>query len=75
MNGVKSLLAVLINGVALAEFVVHGTVAWTPGILMVAGGVAGGYLGASLARRLDQRRVQSFVTLVAWTLTIYFFIR
>ncbi|MQA28241.1 MAG: TSUP family transporter [Luteitalea sp.] len=73
MNGVKSVLAVAINGVALAEFIVSGTVAWGPGMLMVAGGIAGGYAGASLARRFSGRVVRGFVTAVAWTMTIYFF--
>ena len=43
MNGIKTLLAVAINGVALVEFIVNGAIAWAPGLIMVAGGIAGGY--------------------------------
>ena len=50
MNGLKLMLAAAINGVALAEFVLHGVVAWTPGLLMAAGGIIGGYDG-----RIDSR--------------------
>jgi uncharacterized membrane protein YfcA len=75
MNGLKSLLAVAINGVALLEFVVAGSVAWTPGLVMVLGAVTGGYAGASLARRMDGRQVRTFVSVVAWLMTAYFFVR
>jgi uncharacterized membrane protein YfcA len=75
MNGVKVLLAVAINGVALAEFIANGLIAWQPGLLMAAGGIVGGYGGAALARRIDARYVRSFVTAVAWGMTIYFFAR
>lgn len=75
MNGLKSLLAVAINGVALVAFVVAGSVAWTPGLVMVLGAVTGGYAGASLARRMDGRHVRTFVSVVAWVMTAYFFVR
>jgi uncharacterized membrane protein YfcA len=75
MNGVKSALAVAINGVALAEFVISGTVLWGPGAVMMAGGIIGGYAGASLARRLRGGSVRVFVIAVAWVMTAYFFIR
>jgi len=75
MNGLKSLLAVAINGIALIEFVVAGSIAWTPGLVMVLGAVTGGYLGASLARQIDGRHVRTLVIAVAWTMTAYFFAR
>lgn len=75
MNGLKSLLAVTINGVALAAFVVDGTIAWGPGLVMVAGGITGGYVGASLARRVTGTAVRSAVIVVAWGMTAYFFWR
>jgi uncharacterized membrane protein YfcA len=42
---------------------------------MVAGGIAGGYAGAATARRIDQQYVRGLVTVVAWAMTAYFFIR
>lgn len=75
MNGLKALLAVAINGVALAEFIAHGAVAWGPGIVMVAGAILGGYSGATIARRLPGPFVRSFVIVVAWLMTAYFFVR
>ena len=75
MNGLKSVLTALINGVALAEFVALGAIAWAPGLVMVAGGILGGYAGASLARRTEQRYVRSFAIATAWVMTTYFFLR
>src|SRR5262249_53519665 len=58
MNGLKTLLAVAINGVALVEFIANGAIAWAPGLIMVAGGIVGGYYGASLARKVDVAAVR-----------------
>ncbi len=73
MNGLKAVLAVFINGVALVEFVAHGVLVWAPGLIMVAGGILGGYFGASFARQLPQASVRAFVIVVGWTMTVYFF--
>lgn len=75
MNGLKSALAVAINGVATAEFVRRGAVVWMPGLVMVAGAVAGGYAGAAIARRMGAGSVRLFVIVVAWSMTVYFFVR
>jgi uncharacterized membrane protein YfcA len=75
MNGLRSLLGTLINGVALVAFVAAGAIAWAPGLLMVAGATASGYFGAALARRVDPRRVRQFVVAVAWAMTAWFFLR
>lgn len=75
MNGLKTVLAIAINGVALATFVGSGVIAWVPGLVMVAGGVSGGYLGATTARRMTGARVRLVVTAMAWLLTVYFFMR
>jgi uncharacterized membrane protein YfcA len=75
MNGLKTLLTTLINGVAVAAFIVARAVAWGPGLVMVVGGVAGGYAGALLARRANPKNVRYVVLVVAWTMTGYFFVR
>lgn len=75
MNGLKTLLAVAINGVALVEFIVTGAIAWAPGLIMVAGGIVGGYYGAFLARKIEGGVVRAIVIVIAWTMTAYFFVR
>lgn len=75
MNGLRTLLAVLINGVALCAFVAAGVIAWRPGLLMAVSASAAGYFGAAYIRRLDPRWVRRFVIAVAWAMTAYFFVR
>lgn len=75
MNGLKALLAVAINGVALAAFVAYGVVDWSRGAVMIAGAIVGGYAGASIARRIDPGKVRAFVIAVGWIMTFYFFLR
>jgi len=50
-------------------------VAWQPGLVMAAGGIIGGFAGARIARQLPAAPVRTFVTIVAWTMTAYFFVR
>jgi uncharacterized membrane protein YfcA len=75
MNALKTILASCINGVALFTFVVTGKVLWLQAGVMVAGGITGGYLGAHYAQQLPGARVRQFVTAVASTMTLYFFVR
>jgi uncharacterized membrane protein YfcA len=75
MNGLKAVLGVAINAVALATFIAHGAIVWQSGIVMAAGGIIGGYFGAALARRLSRDAVRIFVIGVGWTMTAYFFVR
>ncbi|HUR35672.1 MAG TPA: sulfite exporter TauE/SafE family protein [Vicinamibacterales bacterium] len=75
MNGLKTALAIAINGVALAAFIASGSISWAPGIVMAVGGISGGYAGASVARRVPGAAVRRIVIVVAWTMTAYFFLR
>jgi uncharacterized membrane protein YfcA len=75
MNALKTLLATLINGIAVAAFVVAGMVAWPEAIVMVAGAIAGGYGGAAIARRLRPQWVRTFVVVVGLALSAYLFVR
>jgi uncharacterized membrane protein YfcA len=61
MNGLKNLLAILINGVAAVYFAAEGAVVWTDAGLMAVGSVAGGLGGALLAHRLGRRAVRQAV--------------
>lgn len=75
MNGLKNWLAVCINGIAVATFVVAGAVYWTEAITALSGAIVGGYGGASLARKIDPARVRIFVIAVGSALTVYFFVK
>jgi uncharacterized membrane protein YfcA len=75
MNALKTVLATLVNGVAVAAFIVADAVDWTRGLVMIAGGIIGGYAGAAVARRVDAKSVRRLVLAIAWTMTVYFFVR
>lgn len=75
MNALKSVLGTLINGVAVVAFIVAGAVVWAPGLVMIVGGIGGGYAGAALARRVSPAHVRRAVMVIAWGMTLYFFYR
>ncbi|MCS7062357.1 MAG: sulfite exporter TauE/SafE family protein [Anaerolineae bacterium] len=75
MNGVKTVLAAAINGVALIVFVIQQKVVWPLAVLMAAGAVLGGYSGARLARRVNQNVVRTVVIVVGLIVSAYLFAR
>ena len=53
-NALKGMLSLIINAVAVVWFALFGPVEWAPAAVMAVGALAGGYLGAGLARRLGR---------------------
>src|SRR5439155_2513846 len=54
MNGLKNLLAVSINRVAAIYFAISCAVLWVDAMVMAIAAIAGGFLGAKLAKRLGR---------------------
>lgn len=75
MNALKTLLATLINGIAVVAFVLARAVAWPQAIVMAAGAILGGYGGAAIGRRLRPQWVRAFVMVVGFSLSAYLFVR
>lgn len=75
MNALKVALAFVINGVALVIFAASGLVDWPLAILMGAGGLLGGYLGARYAKRVNQKYLRAFVVVMGLVATAYLFAR
>ena len=73
VNGLRSILGMTINGVALLLFVVAHSIEWAPGVLMAIAAIATGYFGAAYARRLSPLLVRRAVMVIAWSMTVYFF--
>lgn len=73
MNALKSVLGFVINGVAVVTFIVAGAVYWKHGIVMIIGGIVGGYVGAHYALKMPQKWIRMFVVLVGASMTVYFF--
>lgn len=73
MNALKVVLGAVINGVAVAAFIVKGAIYWPQAIVVTLGAVLGGYSAAHYAQRLPQAWVRGFVILVGSAMTVYFF--
>jgi uncharacterized protein len=63
-NGVKNVLAGLVNGVAGLIFLVVADVDWTVVALIAAGSVVGGQLGATVGRRLSPLVLRVVIVIV-----------
>ncbi len=75
MNALKNLLAICINGIAAIYFAVNGAVSWPDVLIMAVTSIAGGYLGARLAKRLGRRFVRGFVVTVGLVMTVALFFK
>ncbi len=73
MNALKTVMGSVINGVAALAFILSRAVYWKQAAVMIAGGIAGGYLGAHYAQKMSQKAVRGFVVLIGATMTVYFF--
>jgi hypothetical protein len=52
LNGLKNVLAVIVNGVAAILFILVAPVHWDVAVLIAVGSIAGGQVGARVGRRL-----------------------
>jgi uncharacterized protein len=64
INGVKNVLAGLVNGVAAALFLALGTVAWQPALLIAVGSMVGGLIGGRWGRRLPPMVLRGVIVVV-----------
>ena len=75
MNGLKTVLGTIINVIAFVFFAAKGLVVWPLAALMTAGTIAGGWVSARTARRIDQRWLRAFVIAVGLGVTVWLFVR
>ena len=75
MNGLKNVLAVCINGVAAIWFAFANAVAWGDVLVMTLGTIAGGYLGARVARRLGRGFVRAAVVVIGIIMSVALFLK
>jgi uncharacterized membrane protein YfcA len=52
LTPLRTLMTAAANAVAVLLFIASGAVSWLPTLAVMAGAIAGGYLGARLGRRL-----------------------
>ena len=74
-NAQKNLLAFFINSTAVVPLALSGLVDWLAAAGVLAGGLVGGYFGASLTRLVPARPFRWAVGLVGVALTVSFLAR
>jgi uncharacterized membrane protein YfcA len=75
MNGMKTLLVSVANGVAIVTFICARVIVWPQALLMILGAVLGGYGGAYLAQKMNPRQVRRLVIVIGFVMSGYFFWR
>lgn len=73
LNPLRTLMVAAANGVAVVCFAATGNVAWREALVVMAGGVAGGYLGAHYGRRLPAPVLRVIILTIASVTTAAFF--
>jgi uncharacterized membrane protein YfcA len=63
-SGLRTILSVLVNGIAAAVFIAHGTVAWVAVGILAAGSLVGGFVGSTVARQLPVPILRVAIVLV-----------
>jgi uncharacterized membrane protein YfcA len=61
--------------VALLTFIFAGIVEWPQALVMMAGAIIGGWGGASLARKVDERYIRVYVIVVGLVMSVVLFAR
>lgn len=75
MTPLRTLMLAAANAVAVLVFAVSGEVAWPAALAVMAGAIAGGWLGAQVGRRLPSVVLRGLVLAVTVTTTAAFFWR
>lgn len=75
LNGLKSAVSVLVNTVALVAFAAFGPVDWMSVAVVAPASLAGGYVGAGLARRLAPEALRTTVVAFGVVVAVWLFLR
>jgi uncharacterized protein len=75
LNAVKTVVAASVNASAFFTFVFSDIVLWHYALLMMVGGLIGGYFGARLSLKVAPDKVRRGVIAVAISMTVYFFFK
>ena len=70
LNGLKNVIATVINAVAAIIFIAVAPVAWNVAILLAIGSTIGGQVGATVGRRLSARVLRSTIIVVGTVVAV-----
>lgn len=75
INGLKTMLATVCNGVAIIAFIYARAIWWPQALLMLSGAALGGYGGAWYAQKLPAQFVRWFAIATGFGMTAWFFVK
>lgn len=75
MSALKNLVSAVLASFSVATFAAAGLVSWPEAAGMAAASLAGGYVGARVARRLPRRALRALVIGTGLTMAVLFFRR
>lgn len=75
LNALKSVLALLANGVSIVYFIVRGQVDWPLAAWLMAGSVPGYVVGARLAQRIPPRVVRFIAAAIGVVIAVSFWVK
>jgi uncharacterized membrane protein YfcA len=64
LNALKNVVAAVVNGVAAVIFVLVAPISWPPAVLLAAGAIVGGQVGALVGRRLPPTALRGAIVVV-----------
>lgn len=70
LNGVKNVLAAVVNGVAAVLFIVASHIVWSAAAVLAVGSVIGGQVGAKVGRRLPAPLLRGIIVVVGTAVAI-----
>ena len=75
MNGLKNCLAFSLNLMAVGIFITLGNIQWHLSLPMLVASIIGGYMGATMAQKIDRKKVRWIVIAIGFSLATYYFWR
>jgi uncharacterized membrane protein YfcA len=75
MNANKTVLAGVMNGIAVVLFIVAHKIWWPQTLAMLVAAIIGGTIGAHSAKRVDQKYLRVAIMVISFAMTIAFFLR
>lgn len=73
--GLRTICATSINVLAVGIFAFRGALDYQVGLPMLLAGIAGGYGGAQVVKKLNSENVRRGILIYAWSLTAWFFVK
>jgi uncharacterized protein len=73
LNGLKNVMAGVVNGIGALVFMIFAPVAWLPALLIAVGAAIGGQIGAKYGRRLPPNLLRLIIVVVGFAVSAKLF--